>query len=118
MYLERKPLMLTLKLTPQFPTPHIQSCQLTLPDASTFHHLHAALDLILQLSHEAYYSFMLMTSRHAIEANTAEDYKAVSAFKQNPQIRYLNPYPGTFACLLELESIEDRKSTRLNSSHP
>ncbi|MEH2958329.1 hypothetical protein [Candidatus Merdisoma sp. JLR.KK006] len=102
--------MLTLKLTPQFPTPHIQSCQLTLPAAITFHHLHAALDLILQLSHEAYYSFMLMTSRHAIEANTAEDYKAVSAFKQNPQIRYLNPYPGTFACLLELESIDDKES--------
>lgn len=53
---------------------------------------------------------MLMTSRHAIEANTAEDYKAAPAFRQNPQIRYLNPYPGTFACLLELESIDDKET--------
>lgn len=102
--------MLTLKLTPQLPTAHFQSCRLILPPAVTFYHLHAALELILQPNPASYYSFMLMTSHHAIEANTAEDYKAAPAFRQNPQIRYLNPYPGTFACLLELESIDDKEA--------
>lgn len=102
--------MLTLKLTPQLPTTHFQSCRLTLPPAVTFYHLHAALELILQPNPASYYSFMLMTSHHAIEANTAEDYKAAPAFRQNPQIRYLNPYPGTFACLLELESIDGKEA--------
>lgn len=102
--------MLTLKLTPQLPATHFQSCRLTLPPAVTFYHLHAALELILQPNPASYYSFMLMTSHHAIEANTAEDYKASPAFRQNPQIRYLNPYPGTFACLLELESIDDKEA--------
>lgn len=102
--------MLTLKLTPQLLTAHFQSCRLTLPPAVTFYHLHTALELILQPNPASYYSFMLMTSHHAIEANTAEDYKAAPAFRQNPQIRYLNPYPGTFACLLELESIDDKEA--------
>lgn len=101
--------MLTLKLTPQLTTSHFQSCRLTLPPAVTFYHLHAALELILQPNPASYYSFMLMTSHHAIEANTAEDYKAAPTFRQNPQIRYLNPYPGTFACLLELEAIDDKE---------
>ena len=102
--------MLTLKLTPQLPTIQFQSCILTLPSAVTFYHLHATLEIILQPNYASYYSFMLMTSHHAIEANTAEDYKAVPAFMQNPQIRYLNPYPGIFAGLLELESIDDKES--------
>lgn len=102
--------MLTLKLIPQLPTVPFQSCLLTLPPAVTFYHLHAALELILQPNRASYYSFMLMASRHAIEANIAEDYKAAPAFSQNPQIRYLNPYPGTFACLLELESIDNKEA--------
>ncbi len=106
--------MLTLKLTPQPPFLHFESAHLTLPPQATFHHLHAALELILTPDFGSYYSFMLMTSHHAIEANTAADYKAASAFRQNPQIRYLNPNPGTFACLLELESADDRE----DSSYP
>ena len=103
--------MLTLKLTPQLPILHYKSANLTLPSQITFYYLHTALELILNLGCDNYYSFMLMTSRHAIEANTAADYKAVPAFKQNPQIRYLNPYPGTFACLLELEAEDDNESS-------
>ncbi len=103
--------MLTLKLTPQLPFLHFESAHLTLPSQATFHHLHAALELILTPTFGSYYSFMLMTSHHAIEANTAADYKAILAFRQNPQIRYLNPYPGTFACLLELESVDDKEDS-------
>lgn len=103
--------MLTLKLTPQLPFPHFASAHLTLPPQTTFHQLHATLELILIPKFDNYYSFMLMTSHHAIEANTAADYKAISAFRQNPQIRYLNPYPGTFACLLELESADDKEDS-------
>ncbi len=103
--------MLTLKLTPHPPFLHFESAHLTLPPQATFHHLHAALELILTPDFGSYYSFMLMTSHHAIEANTAADYKVAPAFRQNPQIRYLNLYPGTFACLLEFESADDKEDS-------
>lgn len=103
--------MLTLKLTPQLPFHPFESVHLTLPPQTTFHQLHAALEFILNPGCDNYYSFMLMTSHHAIEANTVADYKAISAFPQNPQIRYLNSYPGTFACLLELESTDDKEDS-------
>lgn len=103
--------MITLKITLKLPTPHFKSASLTLPPQITFYQLHTALELILNLGCSTYYSFMLMTTNQAIEANTAADCKIAPAFRQNRQIRYLNPYPGTFACLLELESIDDKEDT-------
>lgn len=101
--------MLTLKLTPKLPSAHFKSASLAIPGQVTFYELHAALELILNLSCGACYSFMLMTSKHAIEDFIAAEYKIAPAFNKNAQIRYLNPYPQTFACLLELESADDKE---------
>lgn len=104
--------MLTINLTLQLPSLYFNSARLTLPPQITFYELHAALELILNTGCGNCYSFMLMATHRAIEDNTAAGCKAAPVFKQNPRIRYLNPYPGTLACLLELESIDNKESAR------
>jgi hypothetical protein len=82
-------------------------CDLMIPGYATFLQLHTALELILQLHSKANYSFMLMQERHSIEKNTAANFKIASVFAKNSCIRYLNPYPGHVAGILELEQMDD-----------